>query len=404
MTKCCLIITCCILWGSIGFSQNNIPCGSAILLSSIDADAYYAKVNALIAPRLADETFKSQATIRIPTVFHIVYQSPIENIPDSMIYAQLQIMNDDFRRLNADTSQTPVDFQSLAGRMDIEFCMATQTPTGTPTNGIVRVNTGTSVFQSPTTYAVPDPVKHTNLGGSDAWDTEHYLNIWVCNLNGSTAYSAPPGNFMPDDEGIVCKYQHVGRTHVYPYGEGRSIVHELGHYFCLKHIWGDDGGSCSGTDYINDTPNQANYSTNCPTFPKVDACSPNSPGVMFMNYMDYSEDGCRNMFTAGQCAYMLSCIQSLRPGLLAAQGCEPLVGIAQPEPSMDLRTTPDGWEIGLSEPFLLEVWNMEGRKVWESKGWQTGPLNIASSSLGSGVFVLYAQSKSGKVQRWKLAN
>lgn len=378
-------------------------CGTPTLMESSGFEANSARIDALIKQAAHGKGAAIGGTILIPTVFHVVYNTPNQNIPDSLIYQQLQILNDDFQRKNADTVNTPAAFQSMAGRMNIEFCLAQRTPAGMPTTGIVRVPTGTTIFNSPTTYSVPDPVKHSNQGGSDAWDTNQYLNIWVCNLNGSTAYSAPPGNFMPDDEGIVCRYEHVGNTGVYPYNHGRTIVHEAGHYFCLKHIWGDDQGACTGTDYINDTPNQANYSTNCPTFPKTDACSPNSPGVMFMNYMDYTEDGCRNMFSAGQCAYMQSCLTSLRPGLLSSMGCVPLVGLeAEQTPNPTIRRDGD-WIVIESEGqgiARIEMMDMQGRSLLSHQNLQGH--RLYAGDLAIGIYCLRVHFDHGHFKVWKV--
>lgn len=389
---------CLFAMGSIAVAQRP-PCGTERLTSPIQD----ARIHDLITRAMQENAQKTSGTIVIPTVFHVVYNSPAQNIPDSLIHQQLRILNDDFRRKNADTVNTPAAFQAIAGGMDIEFCLAQRTPAGAATTGIVRVATNTTVFNSPTTYSVPDPVKHTNLGGSDAWDTDRYLNIWACNLDGSTAYSAPPGNFMPDDEGIVCRYEHVGNTGVYPYNHGRTIVHEAGHYFCLKHIWGDDQGACTGTDYINDTPNQANYSTNCPNFPKTDACSPNSPGVMYMNYMDYSEDACRNMFTTGQCAYMLSCLTSLRPGLLTSDGCLPVVGVsAQMEvaPSIVM----DGERLKVISPDLsiefVELVDMQGKVARTGQAGNEAEMWLGG--LSHGIYCVRASFAYGQFRVWKL--
>jgi hypothetical protein len=85
---------------------------------------------------------------------------------------------------------------------------------------------------------------------------------------------------------------------------GRTLTHEVGHWLFLYHIWGDDGSGCTGSDLISDTPNQAGENYNCPTFPVNDNCNTTAAGVMFMNYMDYVNDGCMNMFTTGQATRM----------------------------------------------------------------------------------------------------
>ena len=402
--RACFYLLIC--FGGIQMSYSQSHCGTARLMSHIDAEGYYNKVNQLLQsqPTIAQ---KASGTLQIPVVFHVVYNSAAENLPDSMIYQQLEIMNQDFRRENPDTINTPAAFRGLAGGMDIEFCLAQRDPQGLPSTGIVRVQTSTTVWPSPTTYSVPDPVKHTNQGGSDAWDTEHYINIWICNLSGSTAYSAPPGNFMPDDEGVVCKYQHVGRSHVYPYGEGRSIIHELGHFFCLKHIWGDDQGACTGTDYINDTPDQGNYSTNCPSFPLTDACTPTSPGVMFMNYMDYSEDGCRNMFSQGQCAYMLSCIQSLRPGLMTASaGCTPVVALEELENMRPSIRNIGNQNLEISwagNPIAdFKLYDLRGRVIAKGNGNGTERMVLELTSNVKGILIYEIKAVSGDISRGKI--
>jgi len=103
---------------------------------------------------------------------------------------------------------------------------------------------------------------------------------------------AMPGGPAADD-GAVILYKAFGRvgTLLTTYNKGRTATHEIGHWLGLVHTWGDDGGTCSGTDYISDTPNQSDYNYGCPAYPHTDGCTASSPGVMFMNYMDYVDDG-----------------------------------------------------------------------------------------------------------------
>ncbi len=361
-------------------SAQQAPCG--ILPQAID----HAKIDQQL-----QGASKSQATLVVPVVFHIVWNTAVQNIHDSMIFQQLAIMNNDFQRKNADTVNTPSAFQAASGGMDIVFCLAQRTPSGQATNGILRVQTSNASFASPTSYSVPDPVKRTNMNGSDSWDPTKYLNIWICNLTGSTAYSAPPGNFMPQDDGVVCHYMHTGKTYNYPYGLGRSIVHEIGHFFCLKHIWGDDSGACTGTDWIGDTPNQANFSTNCPTFPKTDACTGTSPGVMFMNYMDYSEDGCRNMFSKGQVAYMNSCINTFHTGYLSSNGCVP-VGIAEKAAADEVEIVAQNGMLKVSAKQTviseLRLYNSLGQMLRAQNGNAAKSLEIPVRGLPPGVCIV----------------
>ncbi len=348
-------------------SQEKIPCGTSLLLSDAEADLFYLQLNERI--QNLTENSGDRATHTIPVVFHIVYNSAAENIDDSLILQQMQILNDDFNRWNADTVNTPAAFEPFAGALDIEFCLAQVDTMGNPTSGILRIPTAETSFDSPVSYAVPDPVKHTLTGGSDAWDTEHYMNIWICNLSGSTAYTAPPGNFAPADDGIVCHYNHIGNSGVAPYDKGRSIVHEMGHWFCLKHIWGDDAGGCGGTDFIADTPNQANWTGGCPSFPLTDACTAASPGVMYMNYMDYSEDGCRNMFSAGQVAYMESCITAVMATYFDEDKCTSVVGINGASNALQASIESQQLTISSDRPMkTISLFDTQGKLVgsWEA--------------------------------------
>src|SRR5204863_4475237 len=133
-----------------------------------------------------------------------------------------------------------------------------------------------------------------------------YMNIWVANIsNGLLGITQLPGG-PPETDGICIAYNAFGRTgHLTaPYNRGRTGTHETGHWLGLQHIWGDDGGDCTGSDFIDDTPNQAHETYGCPAFPVYDACTPAYPGILFMDFMDYTDDACMHLFTNGQANYM----------------------------------------------------------------------------------------------------
>jgi hypothetical protein len=270
----------------------------------------------------ADAHFR-QTVVTIPVVVHIIYNNTAQNISDNQIYSQIDVLNEDFRKLNSDASLVPAIWQSVAADVQIEFCLATKDPDGNPTNGITRTATTT------TSFGTNNNIKFNSTGGKDIWNRDEYLNIWVGNLSGGLlGYAQFPGGAAATD-GIVCHYLAFGRigTLYNNYNKGRTATHEIGHWLNLRHIWGDDGTACTGTDFVADTPNQAGYNCCCPTFPLLDICTPTSPGVMFMNYMDYTYDHCMYMFTDGQAQRMLAALNGPRASLLSSQGCAPILAL-----------------------------------------------------------------------------
>lgn len=264
-------------------------------------------------------TSGSRAVVTIPVVFHVVYNTTAENIPDTRLIEQLNVLTEDFRRLNADKTNTPSGFQTVAADTEIEFCLAQRDPNGNATTGITRTQT------SVTSFSTNDDVKFTSKGGKDIWDRNQYLNIWVCNLGNSLlGYAQFPGGTAATD-GVVNHYKYTGITGATaPYNKGRTATHEVGHWLNLRHIWGDQ--SC-GNDQVTDTPVQQDKNFDCPSYPhNPNSCSTtNSNGDMFMNYMDYTDDGCMNMFSSGQGARMQAALNtSTRVGLLTSNGCLPL--------------------------------------------------------------------------------
>lgn len=245
---------------------------------------------------------------QIPVVVHVIHNGePVgtgTNISDAQIFSQLAVINNDFKRLNADADNTPTEFLPAAGSMDIEFVLAKSDPNGLCTNGIVRVQGSKSSWSR-----VPDDA---SLKSQSYWPSEDYLNIWVTNLSGlSLGYAQFPVSTLEgleeyqsglaQTDGVVIDYEVFGSDDYGPfdldpdYNKGRTTTHELGHFFGLRHIWGD---SNCGNDYVTDTPTQEDSTTSCPTNPQSSGCG--AFNRMFQNYMDYTDDACMNILTTGQ--------------------------------------------------------------------------------------------------------
>lgn len=255
---------------------------------------------------------RSALVVTIPVVFHVLYNTSEENISEAQVLSQLQILNEDFRRLN--TNQDNI--WSQAADTQIEFCLASQDPDGNPTDGILRVPTNV------TSFGTNDAMKFSSQGGSDAWPAADYMNFWVCDLGSSLlGYAQFPGG-PANTDGIVCNYTATGNvgTAQAPFNLGRTGTHEVGHYLNLRHIWGD--GGCGASDFVDDTPDSDGPNYGC-ALGNV-ACGSED---MVQNYMDYSDDVCMNLFTQGQSDRMnaLFVPGGARASLVNSPGCTPAV-------------------------------------------------------------------------------
>lgn len=263
-----------------------------------------------------------KAVVNIPVVVHVLYNTAAQNISLAQIQSQIDVLNKDFRKLNTDWSNTPSAYSSLVADCEFNFCLATVAPNGTATTGVNRQSTTKTVFD-----AELDDAKSASTGGYTAWPAASYLNIWVVpsiksgSNTGILGYAQFPGGAASTDGLVIC-HNYFGTTGSVsaPFNKGRTATHEIGHWFNLYHIWGDDGTSCTGSDQCSDTPNQADENYGTPSFPQV-SCS--NTGDMHMNYMDYVDDAAMYMFTTGQKARMqaLFVTGGARASLKTSNGC-----------------------------------------------------------------------------------
>ncbi len=264
-------------------------------------------------------TTGATAVYTIPVVFHIVLNNPAI-VTDAQILVQLDILNKDYAGANADSANLPDYFKPIFGKSAIQFCLAQRTPDGDITSGIDRVATTLTSF-SPSDNAV----KRTVAGGIDMWNGDKYLNIWICALgNNLLGYGTFPNDGIPDHQGVVIEYRSLPGGSYTNYNGGKTLTHEIGHYFNLFHIWGDDNGACTGTDFIDDTPNQGDATSGCPNGVKTDNCTTSGNGILYQDYMDYSNDPCLVLFTAMQVDRMQTALLTYRSSLLVSDGCTPV--------------------------------------------------------------------------------
>lgn len=326
--------------------------------------------NKISQPKLQQQRTQGTqtATYVIPVVVHIIHNGETIgsgiNISDDQIKSQISVMNKDFQRMNLDATNTPAEFLPVAGNLDIEFVLAKQDPFGAATNGIQRVQGTKSV------WTINDNATFKALS---YWPAENYYNIWVVNIPSFLGYAQSPVSNLPgletspDDrltDGVIVHYKAFGSNFEglgtfsldTKYNRGRTATHETGHFFGLRHIWGDDGSSCTGSDYVDDTPNQGgSYSGQCPSGTRTSCTSSD----MYMNYMDYTDDACMNLFSQGQNARMIVVLENSprRFSLLNSIGDEP-----PPPLTLDLAlrgiVSPGSTTCGGSIVPIIEVQNL----------------------------------------------
>ena len=316
MKKILYLATLLQLIAATGFAQNclsheqlkkNLEANPQLRL---DMEALEAETQAYIAAHKHDKSVS--ATKVIPIVFHVIHAGGNENISVAQIRDQVAIMNAEFNRQFADTVKTPAPFKSLAGALAVEFRLATKDPEGNCTQGITR-----TYHPFTTCSANEEDPKALRY-----WPREKYLNVWLVSsmhyLNQTQCtgggYAQFPGGTAKTD-GVIIRGDLIGSigtaTQNTGWGNflGRYLMHELGHWMNLIHIWGDD--EC-GSDLVSDTPPHEGANSNCPAFPRRpnNSCGGDANGEMFTNYMDYTNGPCLNMYSKEQVLRMEACLNS----------------------------------------------------------------------------------------------
>lgn len=293
--------------------------------------AFEARINAWIAQN-GHQRSSATTDYIIPTVFHIIQVSSTDLIPDACLLSQIEVLNEDFQRLNADTSLVPADFLPVLGNGSIEFCLASKDPDGNPTSGITRT---VSPMWANHNYSDEDSLK-----ALIQWPPEQYLNIWVPASidNVLLGYATFPNKLAtePESDGVVINGNYIGRGSCAntPYNLGRTGTHEIAHWLGVFHTF--EGTGCQGNnpstcgisgDNICDTPPVTGSTFGCPGVKNTCTETPIDQNDMTMNFMDYVHDSCMYMFTAGQVVRMHAVLGTDRSVIssgtnLAATGCE----------------------------------------------------------------------------------
>lgn len=398
----------------------------ALMQEEAEHPGYLTQVNEIFERAKLVSSYDRAEVYTIPVVVHVVFNTPEENLADSVIFNQIESLNADFRRLNEDAENLRDTFNTIVGDSFIEFKLAEFDPDGNPTTGITRTFTEEETFFS-FDMAPAEGVKSSAEGGIDPWDQERYLNIWVCDMSvfGSVfllGYATPPDGLphWPDDataglgDGVVMQYEAFGSNNPNPLiagGEeidvrGRTTTHEVGHYLGLRHIWGD--GDCAEQDGVDDTPNaedQSNQDCDADKNTCVDDIADlGDLPDMIENYMDYSAETCQNSFTLGQIDIMRGVLEIERFDLVNEN---PALSIYEngmlAEPAIVLYPNPSNGAVQISfanqnvpqnESLLIEVLSETGQvvqQIWVS----TQNATVEITDLAKGFYLVRLANVEG---------
>jgi Secretion system C-terminal sorting domain/Pregnancy-associated plasma protein-A len=351
---------------------------------------------------------KTAQIVTIPVVIHVLWHEAVENISDAQIQSQIDVLNKDFRLLNTDKLPSTHPFFGDIADTQIQFVLAKQDPKGNPTNGITRTFTNKLNFDGN-----DESEKFTAKEGIDNWKPTKYLNIWVCNIDCPTSNNCTLGyahfpdelaNF-PEYDGVVIRYEAFGTigtagSNGFSSNLGRTATHEVGHWLNLNHIWGDT--DC-GDDLVADTKPSKASNYDCPNFPynPNSTCGSDANGEMYMNYMDYVDDNCMNMFTRGQVARMQAALNLERVGILTSLGGTASLGVANfdLDNALQLYPNPSSGIINLNfanyssfEKTKITVLDIEGKKLKTIENIANSNSKIDLSSFNNGIYFLKIQA------------
>ena len=282
-------------------AQESTPHVRQLYTQRMQADI--EKVDAVLEARSAIERVvedskrtKLPKKMTIPIVFHILYVPGQAYPQEQQIAAQINALNRDFASAEFTARQVSSGLNMELEGVDTEisFCVPAKNPLGKKTTGIDFIPTTVEA------WGLTEEMKSSDKGGSDPWDPNMYMNVWVVTLIDSiSGWAQMPGGPLYSD-GIVIdrRFFGSGGTALAPYDEGKTLTHLVGNYLNLYDLWSDKT-PCSD-DYVGDTPIHDGPNYACYDHERHLSMCNDNPLEMTMNFMDNTEDNCMYMFTAGQ--------------------------------------------------------------------------------------------------------
>nr|WP_231848391.1 zinc metalloprotease [Gloeobacter violaceus] len=233
----------------------------------------------LIERRNKSNIAAPQRGASVPVAFHVISSGSTGNLSDTDVYNQIAVLN------------------SAYGGTGFSFYV----------QSIDRTDNATWFAMTPGSSAEREAKSALAVSPTST------LNFYTANPSGGLlGWATFPWSLSsdPTNDGVVVLYSSLPGGSAFPFNEGDTGTHEVGHWLGLYHTF--QGGCSYYGDYVGDTPSESSPASGCPV--GRDTCSASGLDPI-ENFMDYSDDGCMFQFTAGQVSRMQAARDIYRPFL-----------------------------------------------------------------------------------------
>jgi hypothetical protein len=407
----------------VGLAQQR-TCGTQELMQNIMNDpakraAYLEQQEKfeIELQRLESNSLRNtNAVIRIPVAVHYptagTVTEAIKTCLRRLAQKQIDILNADYNAVNTDISiwnnNDSAFFPGISnGNLNVQFVIATQNHPAESglVDGEVAVTFGTDFIGS--------GVLNCTNGCNEDITWAGYMNIVVTNISGGVLGFSPLGGQPQFGRTVVIDNNSFGASlspspttcsnfaPTSPFNKGRTLTHELGHFLNLSHTFQScDGANCANTgDRVCDTPSANVAAYDCPAIGTVSGCVDTQ---LTMNYMDYTNDACMYMFTAGQATRMLAWYNLIKTQLTTTA----LANETFLENQFSIYPNPNKGSFTiefkeLANSFSVEVYDVTGKTIFENNYDQSANPSqmINLDNVNRGIYFINVKSDKGLVTK-----
>ncbi len=388
----------CFFFFTVSSNSQTRSCGMVEYMNQQLQDPEFAReyqetqtrFRAALAQSLNNSNSNRRATLIIPVAVH--YPSGLEAdraCLEALAQSQIDILNADYTATNTDANLWSAASSFYPGTnhgiADIEFRIATKNHPANLDAELLEGNPAVTIGY--------------NFGNGSDQDTNWsgYMNFLVKDIGSGLLGYSPLGGSISGGHTVVMNLGAFGSgpgcsgssiVPSAPFNLGRTVTHELGHFFNLDHTF---SGACSSDDGLSDTPNILGSNYNCPSNGSVNGCV-SGEKALTMNYMDYVDDACMFMFTEGQITvtetYLAIIEADFKTNVLSVQSEIFEAFSVSPNPNKGSFNVT--FQAASNKDVMITVFEIRGRKIYSNTFETNRNFNqiINLDSAQSGVYLM----------------